>query len=258
MSDKTILDLKKVGLEEKEAKVYVATLELGPSPVQKISVRAGVPRATTYLVLEDLKARGLITTFEKGKKTFFAAEPPQQLNDLVSNKAFEVQQQQNLLHDLIPELMLRGQIEKGSRPVVRYYEGITALKAFLRDVLAGEEKEVLGIFVHEDVERLFQRAGLRSDTVFEMRQKAKIKRRLICLWKEGKAPVHVNGEEGAIYLPFKMFPTEADITIKGNRVAFMPYSEPVRGVIIEDKAIAGLLRQFFNTVWETHKIHLTK
>ena len=73
MANNLEIELQRVGLDERQAKVYLAALELGPSPVQKIAQRAGIPRATVYLVLNDLQGKGLITTYDEGKKTFFVA-----------------------------------------------------------------------------------------------------------------------------------------------------------------------------------------
>ena len=60
-------ELVEIGLNEKEAKVYLASLELGQSAVQGISSRSGVNRATTYFIIEGLTAKGLISSFHQGK-----------------------------------------------------------------------------------------------------------------------------------------------------------------------------------------------
>ena len=70
-------DIEKLGLSEKEAKVYLASLELGPSPVQVISQKSKVNRATTYVVIDSLMAMGLMSTYDEGKKTFFTSESPE-------------------------------------------------------------------------------------------------------------------------------------------------------------------------------------
>ena len=67
MANNLELELQHIGLNEREAKVYLAALELGPSPVQKIAQRAGIPRATVYLVLDDLRSKGFVTTYDEGK-----------------------------------------------------------------------------------------------------------------------------------------------------------------------------------------------
>ena len=65
------LELKKLNFSDKEARVYLALLELGEAPVQHISEKAKVNRATTYVVLEALQKRGVVTTIEKDKKVIF-------------------------------------------------------------------------------------------------------------------------------------------------------------------------------------------
>ena len=74
--DQLIAELTHLGLGEKEALVYLAALELGPAPVQDISHKAKVNRATTYVMIESLSTRGLISTFVKGKKRYYSAESP--------------------------------------------------------------------------------------------------------------------------------------------------------------------------------------
>ena len=51
--------LQKLGLSDKEASVYLAMLELGPSVVSDIAKKANINRSTVYVVLEFLKKRGI-------------------------------------------------------------------------------------------------------------------------------------------------------------------------------------------------------
>jgi len=79
-------ELEKLGLSDKEAAVYLASLELGPSPVQVISRKAEVNRATTYVMIEVLLQKGLMSTFDKGKKTMYTAEKPERLHRIVHHE----------------------------------------------------------------------------------------------------------------------------------------------------------------------------
>ena len=99
-------ELQKLGLSDKEAKVYLSSLELGPSPVQVIAQKAGVNRATTYVMIESLIGRGLMSSFEKGKKRFFTAESPDQLMTLLKKEEAEVGTKIKQLGDMIPELKM--------------------------------------------------------------------------------------------------------------------------------------------------------
>lgn len=252
MPENLVYALQNIGLEGKEAKVYFAVLELGPSPVQQIAQRAGISRATTYLVLGSLKNKGLVTTFEKGKKTFFVAESPEQLAQLITGRAAEVRKQEQLLKHLLPTLKATGQFAGAVRPAVRFYEGPEALKALIRDNLKHAGKETLGIFSSDDAERLLERAHLTWDDLVTRRKRAGIRRRVIYTWRKTKPPPG-RVRENAVYIPYAEFPCTADVTIVGDRVALVPYDEPIRTVAIEDAAIASAFRAIFDALWKHTK-----
>lgn len=252
MSENLIRDLVKLGLEEKEAKIYLAALELGPSPVQQIAQRAGVPRATTYLVLNDLKSQGLTSTFEKGKKTFFAAESPEQLSAVLSEKITEIHKQEQLVRGLVPALRARGQFRGTSRPVVKFYEGAKALRSLILDniVRAGEKGgEVLGLSSYDDAGDLLRKSGLTWNDIKVYRTRSRMRRRLIYTWRKKKPTGLDKPLTGAVYVPHRKLPLTADVTIVGNRVSLASYREPVRAVAIEDKAFADGFRAIFNLLW---------
>ncbi len=252
MKTDLVFELQKVGLDEREARVYLAALELGPSPVQKIAQRAAIPRATVYLVLSDLQNKGVVTTYDQGKKTYFVAEPPQRLGDLAEGQALKVKQQQDSIQRLIPELEARGRFEKSERPVVRYYEGNQAVTAFLRDSLLSREGEILNILHLDRATETLQKAGFPIEKVRERRAKHRIKSRVIYTTTSGK-PIdnYSTPQRRAKFVAVEKYPFEADISISGNRVFFVPYGVPLRGVAIEDKAIAGSLRKVFEALWGT-------
>ncbi|HEU0050855.1 MAG TPA: helix-turn-helix domain-containing protein, partial [Patescibacteria group bacterium] len=79
MIDEIRACLMECGLTRKEADVYLALLELGPTGAQEIGKRADVNRTTTYLCLEMLKRRGLVSHFDEAKKLCFSAESPERL-----------------------------------------------------------------------------------------------------------------------------------------------------------------------------------
>lgn len=244
-----VRDLQELDLEEKEAQVYLAALELGPSPVQKIALRAHIPRATTYLILDSLREKGLITTFDKGKKSFFAAESPQQLSMLLAEKVRTMQRQKEILNDLLPLLDERGQFEKSNRPTVRYYEGPQALNAFIRDSFAPHQGELLGIIHLDRATETLQQANFAIEKVAKRRNQLKIPTRMIYTSAHGPRPGYSNPQRQAKYVMEKDFPFETDISVRGDFVFFMPYGAPLRGVAIQDKAIANTMNLVFELMW---------
>ncbi|MFB6225205.1 MAG: helix-turn-helix domain-containing protein, partial [Candidatus Paceibacteria bacterium] len=57
MNQKLLSELRNLGFSEKESRVYVASLQIGSAPMQKIAASAGVNRATTYVLVESLMHR---------------------------------------------------------------------------------------------------------------------------------------------------------------------------------------------------------
>ena len=57
--------LRNIGLSEKEAIIYLASLELGPSTIQEISKKAQLKRSSVYDLISSLVERGLMNNFIK-------------------------------------------------------------------------------------------------------------------------------------------------------------------------------------------------
>ena len=103
--EQLLSELKHLGLSEKEGLVYLSALSLGPSPVQDISEKANVNRATTYVMIEMLAARGLMNTFEKDKHRYFIAESPDRLSSILRIQQKELEEKQNEFEKTLPALM---------------------------------------------------------------------------------------------------------------------------------------------------------
>lgn len=105
--------LQNLGLNEKQAKVYLALLELGKATVVEIAKKSGLKRPTTYVVLDDLKTKGLVSAVPEKKRTLFTAEAPAVL---------EKNSRQNLneFHEMLP--LLRARYNRGAKPKIRFYD----------------------------------------------------------------------------------------------------------------------------------------
>ena len=78
--------LKNLGLNDKEIKIYLACLRLGPSPVRKIAQESGVNRGTAYDILRSLIKLGLVSYYHKDKNQYFIAENPEKLKEALDQK----------------------------------------------------------------------------------------------------------------------------------------------------------------------------
>lgn len=243
--------LKNLGLSEKEAKVYLAALELGSSSVQKIGRKAGVNRATTYVMIESLIKRGLVSFFEQGKKRFFAATHPSQLVRLIRQKELDIQElKENLEKDLLPQLLSIHNIA-GDKPRVRFFEGKAGLQAMRDDFLRTTDKQIEAVYPLDGYTKVFTEK--ETQEYREQRKKKNIHVQAIYTSTTGQELLD-NQYSTRIQVPHKEFPLEADITFYNNKTGIASFGkEKPIGVIIEDKHITQTLRSLFKLAWETAK-----
>lgn len=74
--DTLVKGLLDIGFTGNEANVYLAALELKEALASSIAKRAGVKRPTTYVLLECLREKGLVSSFKKNGHFFFRVNHP--------------------------------------------------------------------------------------------------------------------------------------------------------------------------------------
>ena len=82
--------LVECGLTENEAKVFLAAMELGPSLASTLARKTGINRSTVYAVIQTLKHKGLLSSFEKQGITYFSPADPEVLLQNIIIKLFQL------------------------------------------------------------------------------------------------------------------------------------------------------------------------
>ncbi len=240
------LDLQKIGLSDKEAKVYVAALEVGADTAQNISARANVNRATTYVAIKALTGLGFLSTFEKGKKQYFSALNPERLASLYDRGHAELEEKRLQIDRLIPELkQIHSASGEGSR--VKYFEGKEALMAMVKEFYKEMKGGViLSISPIDLVREVFSKEDL--DKLQAWRASKDIKVRGLYTYEKGALPE--KNDLSAKRIDRDKFPLKSDISIYGNSVRIVTFGEKPSGIAIEDKNFADTLRSIFELAWE--------
>lgn len=237
--------LIQLGLSEKEAKVYAAALEIGASTADELAKHTKINRSTTYVQLQELMHFGLMSTFKKGKKTYFAPESPHNLGRIIERKHRELDQQEHLLESFVPELLSLYNTA-GVRPIVRSFEGKEGLITMRNEVCNTSEKNIYIMISYGHLQTLLNEKELARFT--EQRIKKGIRSRVLYA-KEG-VDLELDELQELKRIDAKKFPFESDIYIYGNNVALTSYNGAVTGIIIESASISRTLRSMFVMVWE--------
>ncbi len=253
MNEDLLRSIEDLGLSQKEARVYVANLMLGPATVQKIADQAEIKRVTTYVILESLAALGLVSQSNQGKKTYFTAEDPISLRRLLDKKEQQVKEQKLGFENVLPDLRdLRGM--PADSPNVKFYnstEGINSLMKVFFALQAEAGKKILyGISNLDQVDEFFPE--IERNLFNPERLKAGIKSRF--LYTSSKGPVlHTTDAKSfreSRYIPIDKYPLNGDFTILGDTIVMLSLVGKPLGISIKSVEIAIGLTAIFNLAWD--------
>ncbi len=244
-----IRELKKLNLTEKEAKVYIALLELGPSTPYRIAKKAHLKRPTAYVIAEELVEKGLIVQVTGEKQKMYIARSPESYVD-------EVEQRVRDAKKVLPELMAL-QRKTSEKPNILYFEGVSGMKqAYNYRLKEFHNKEIVGFFAR------FQDVGQELDKeVFipwnEYKEKNNMRVRGFTVDDPNLQTYarFLGGEAKTItakYLPESIYSADSSLEIFdwGVRIAIM---ESKQAIIIESNKLASSLKQVFELLWQKTK-----
>ena len=232
--------LQNIGLSQKEATVYLATLELGSAGVHKIAEKAGLPRSTVYEVLEALLHHGFVSTFRKKTVKYFSAEEPNNVLRLAQGRA-------DAIKEVLPQLnAMAGEFRR--RPTVRFYQGKEEMKIVLEEMLA-EADSVLCFGAPED---LFRELGDYFYKLVERRIKKKIPVRLLALDSARARERQTKGpkELRVVKILPPNYQFHGNIWIWKNKIAMFSFAGDLVAVVIESKELADMQKAMFENLWE--------
>ena len=241
-------ELISIGLNEKEAKVYLASLELGQSTVQSIAVKAGINRATTYFIIDGLMQRGLVTSFNKGKKQYFFAADPERLIEILEKEKAQIESKKENLQKLLPQLRSLNN-KQGGRPLVRYYEGKEGVTSMVDEVLKAASGTVYMAYSVDAINDVFDRKDVERWR--DIRVERGVQMKVMYTYKEGELKNIPNSENTKI--PVDKFPITCDIAVYGNKVRIASLDKRLVGIIIEDEEIAKSMESILRLALESAK-----
>jgi len=242
--------LIKLGLSEKEAKVYLAALELARDSVQNIAKKAGVNRPTAYVILEKLMRQGLVSTLEQGKKTYFIAEDPKELLTLLEKQKREIEDKKIELKEIMNQLTALNNTRR-DKPIVRYFEGADGLMALENygSHLLKKNPETMSFTPIDLLEEFFPEKRKQAVT---NRVVQKIKSKTIYTYHHPLSKAQNDKEmRDGVFIPRSEFPINTVLSIYpelGIKIFHLDKNKPY-GVLIESKELAKNFKYYFGLAW---------
>ena|GEM_PF-424439 len=256
--------LNNFGLSDKEAKIYLALLELEVAGVTEISRKSKVNRSSAYVVIESLKKKGLVIQSTHEKILGYTAASPEALLQMAEEKLRKQNDIKNTIEKVLPGLRTLHKDTK-LRPKVYIYTGQEAI-----------ERGSSGIF-DEQINR-----GMKKFRVYE--DMSDIKKFLPASYiKDDVALLKMSGANMCVISPsntnslsvvndykkfgstdrFLMIPEKKfnlnnksilGLSIYEDKIEFI--SQDPLLVVIESQEIADTLKNIFDLAWkESERLH---
>lgn len=238
--------LQELGLNEKEALVYICCLQLGESTVLTVSRETKLNRTTVYDAIHSLEEKKLVLPIYKGKRVYYHAEAPDKIKTILKEKIKK-------LDKIMPEL--RTLINNSKvRPKIQYLEGLEGLKNGYRHTLNSKEPHFYGFTG-------FDKLLDQSPSLLRFWEKeyipAREKRELFCYLvipdnETGKAIKAANdiSYRETRFVPGTTYNFECEFIFYDNQVVILSTEKNQEfALILESNAIANTLKMIWQIVW---------
>lgn len=232
--------LRDIGLSEKQVKLYLASLSLGPASVQQIAKQAGLPRSSSYELLDSLVKLGFISRYKKKSTQYFSPSEPKTILSRTEKKVDE-------LKKALPELeALYGQ--SSAKPSVRFYQGKEGMQTILEEIIA--EASEVAVFGSADM--LYKELLAEHQRFVEGRLTNRIQVRALLndspLARERKrlGPTQlriVRTVPDRYICPGFMY-------IWNNKIAMFSLGKEFTALVTESKELATLQLALYNHMWD--------
>lgn len=231
--------LTKLGLREKDARIYLTLLEQNTLTVSEISKQTGIHRPALYAILPRLISGGLVKEIIYKKRKTYEAEPPEKLEKFM---IFLKSGFTNVVSDL-------GEIYKNKdhKPNISFKKGKKGYVEFFNDVALTVPKN--GLFFRYSSRKTDEENFKTSNLYNEMRTKKGFERMVITS-KEKALKKDKRFDRSVRYMAPNedLFDDNISLYIYENKVAYIDHSEKTI-FSIESEKISRFQEKIFRMLW---------
>lgn len=247
--------LQKAGFSDKEAKIYIQLIHLGPQPVSTISAKAEINRTTAYDIINSLTKKGLISSTKKDGITCYKALDPKQLISYLEREKIEhvkkIEKQQKAVEEILPALVSLEN-PQSSKPKVTFYEGEKGLRQAYEDTLISNET----ILAYANVEEMHKGLPNFFPEYYKRRGvEKKIHIKCIALDNETARKRHKEDKKEnreMLLIPAKKYNFSPEVNIYEDKVLYASWREKM-AIIIKSAEIADFHKKMYKLAWAQAK-----
>jgi HTH-type transcriptional regulator, sugar sensing transcriptional regulator len=232
------------GLLPKEAKVYLAVLEIGEATMSMISRNAKIERPTVYDIVHELQTKGIVFVNKKKGIKYVSAVSPRILIDRFKDSFGKAEA-------ILPDL-LNIAYKSPLKPRIKFYEGLNGLKEILKEFSFAEEETYLFTDYQLMPKELYD--FILDEIIPERIKREKNFARILVPDNEQNRKVKSEDKERFTEHRIVTFPLQQtnplEIILFEDKIGFLSYTkDEMFGLIIDSAVIHQTLKNIFFLVW---------
>ena len=245
-----INELKQIGLNEYEARVYITLLENGTLKGGEICKKSGVPQGKTYESLESLESKGFISITPVKPKIFTALNPKIAIGNLMNQK---IETYKNLQKEISEKLQFSKKFKDDKMiEKIQIFAGLHKVWPLSKYFYDSSDKIMRHMFTYEIINYMQYRA--MRDAV-----KRGVEVRVIAAKKtpEGLKLMKDDIRDG---IKVRYYPVdEIRMEIRDNNQSMLSFLNPRNSrdritLFFEHGYFSKMLAKFFDELWEKAEI----
>lgn len=226
--------LEKIGLSEKEAKVYLALLEKGDSTATQISELTILDRTLMYQLTNKLIERGFVSyVMKEGVRYFSAADPEILIRDL--------QEKERELKDALPIFKARQNTAK-NKASAGIYLGRKGVYAMLKLIVSQNEP----YYCLGGMGEVCMKFEAEAAAAVRDAEKSKVKGKILARKNE---KLFLSKYEDLRFLPKQLLSSTSMMMVGTKTVVFI-WSDPSHAILIDNEEFTKNNLSTFNYLWD--------
>lgn len=246
-----ITALTDVGLNDKEAAVYLACLSLGPCRIADLAHAAGLKRTTVYSIVEGLLHQGVLTTELRGMKKLTSAIAPEMLETVLARRL-------SGFRASLPRLQALYNVN-GEERAIRSYEGAAAIETLYEELLSRARVNEFYYAMTDYDAWMASDPEFFADFVKRRSRKRLDLRILFC--ESASARLSVKHPD-RVYESIRFLPARRTIStnlvVTPHCAVIHQLTPPVMAIAFETKQLIQMQKEVFEILWDESGETLTK
>jgi len=241
--------LEQLGLNETEAKTYLALLKLGQCNISALSRELSVPRTTLYYSIAELKEKGFVFERLISKKRLFSARSPEFLSKKAARLLQDAKAINDKIHYLIPALKKLA-TDPSSHSQVTHFEGKESVWEVF-EIILRSNKDSYWFGFGQAFLKSYDFDYFVKNFSKRRRQFGRTKSYNIISPFESASKIAKRGETDFQEFRFlkKSQDFDAGVCIFGDKIAIFSYNDGLSATILQGTAIAEITKTMFMMIW---------